>query len=302
MPTIGPSGSGPKASHPTEDKQIALIDRQKTAGWGNRAVDINTSSTQTMQLKTEIPDIAKVSLGQRFIEKLPHGLFILYHIFRLKYHGFKLKDAKSLINAIHEVYGRTRKSHRAFSESVQFFLDIKKTHQWVKKNYPERKILFHQIDDFIVNQQDSYGFSKEQAFKKFEEVLLKTRRITSKQDQAHSEIEEASFEPIIKTGDDLKEYTFSEYVWHKDHQKKFIDAVNLLGLDKINTLTAEIVRTAYRQSVLKYHPDKQATWNTDSTKFREVKEAYDLLTHDSTELSIVSKIISSQAGLEGLNE
>ncbi|WP_257297152.1 J domain-containing protein [Endozoicomonas sp. YOMI1] len=291
MPSLGPLGSKPTASKPTEDKQIALTDSRETASWGNRGVNADTNSTQTTQLKTENPDIAKVSLAQRFTEKLPHKLFTLYQALRLKGHGYNLKEVNHLIFNIHKKHGNSRKAHRGFSESVHFYLKLNKVHKSVSKNFPEKEIDIGQIEEFIKMLKKYYGFSEKQGFKKFEEVLLKTRRITPTKDQAHSEVEEALFEPIIKDGRDLLEHVLASKDWHLPRQQKFIDAVNLLGLDENKTLTKEIVNHAFRKSALKCHPDKGAT---DSEAFKTLKAAQELLTDDRTDLSMVSKIINSK--------
>lgn len=291
MPISGPLGSKPTASEPTEEKQIALIDSQESASWGNRSVNADTSVTQTAQPKTENPNIAKVSLGQRFIEKLPHRLFTLYQALRLKGNGYTFQDVKFLISDMDKKHENSRKAHRGFSESVQFYLKLNKVHQSVSKNFPEKEIDIGQIKNFIEMLQKDYGFSAEQGFKNFEEVLLKTRRITPNKDQAHSEIEEVLFEPIIKSGSELLEYVLRSREWHRPRQQKFTDALNLLGLDKSVTLTKEIVNQAFRKSALKCHPDKGAA---DSEAFKALKVAHELLTDDRTDLSIVSKIINSK--------
>ena len=181
MTISGPLGSKPTASKPAEDDQSELselIDRQETASWGNRGVNADTNSTQTTQSETENPDIANVSLGQRFIEKLPHKLFTLYQALRLKSHGYGFQTVNRLMFDIQTKHGFSKEAHREFNESVQFYLKLNKVCRSVHEKFPEKNINTVQIKNFIIELQKYYGFSEEQAFKHFEEVLLKTRRIT----------------------------------------------------------------------------------------------------------------------------
>ena len=328
MPLSGPLGSKLTASKPAENELSELIDSQETASWGIRSVNADTNSTQTTQSETENPDIANVSLGQRFIEKLPHKLFTIYQALRLKSHGYGFQTVYHLMLDIQTKHGSSKEAHREFNESVQFYLKLNEVCRSVHKKFPEKNINTVQIKNFIEMLQEFFGFSEEQAFKHFEEVLLKTRRInptkdqahskiiemlqeffgfseeqasmyfgeallktrriTPTKDQAHSETEEVLFGPIINSGVDLQMYALDSKRWHLPRQQKFIDAVNLLGLNKNNTLTKEIVDQAFQESALKYHSEG----TTDSEASKELQAAHELLTDDRTELSIVSKIIN----------
>jgi DnaJ-class molecular chaperone len=58
------------------------------------------------------------------------------------------------------------------------------------------------------------------------------------------------------------------------------DYYNILGVNK--TATSDEIKKAYRKLAIKYHPDKNPGDKSAEEKFKEISEAYEVLSDEKT--------------------
>lgn len=202
-----------------------------------------------------------------FFKPLQHALSVKYQMLRMLALGYSLTFTRNVINNILDQYDNSLTELTKGVDGYQFIAKMTKEANTIRPDLRLTKNDVLTIFQFLLKQSDSdMEWSKEVFF-----TVVRSEDVTKVSDLA---------DIFNSIGRSQKRQRQDEHLL----AKQITDARKTLGIAENGTLNRQMVRRAYRQAQLKWHPDKLGPAVTSETKehHHQVQLAYEFLNEQLT--------------------